>query len=640
MCGVFGWFALTRPLREEDVRSARRATALLNHRGPDSQGEWQADRVFMGHRRLKIIDLSAAADQPFHGPEGQHVLCYNGEIYNYIELRDELGKLGRVFKTSSDTEVLIQAFAEWGDGALTRLDGMFAGALHDRARRRHIIFRDPLGQKSLYYFLSADHLIYASELRSLLALDAFRWRIDRQSVAAYLANGYFAGASTPIAGIRKLLPGHVLVASDGKVRTDRYWHSVPGDGLRDRSEADALRGADERIAHACRTAMRSDVRFGVFLSGGIDSSLILSYCRELDPNVQAVSLAMGERDFDESAKAEAVAKQLAIRRHTVVTMDERAVAPTLETLFAMNDEPHGDPGFINARFLAEAAKNHFTVALAGDGGDELFYGYAPFHALRFAPLLGRLPSLAVAACRWAPTLLPTHDGYLGTRMKLEALLRGFPAPDGLYAPLWLAAMSPEEMRRLLPSCQGYFDRTGKPETFLSEARDLMAPLGGRSPAQRLAYFYQQRFLPEFVCMHTDRAAMQVALEVRSPLLSPTVIAFANSLPDHLKYRHGQDKWLLRRLAATRGIAPAIARQRKQGFTLPLARWLKTCLRPSADALLRPERWEGDRDLVDPGAVAALAAAHQAGKANNYRILFNLMSFRAWRDRYGSLEWAD
>jgi asparagine synthase (glutamine-hydrolysing) len=643
MCGVFGWFSRRRPLTDREIRAARRSTELLLHRGPDHGGEWHTDRVYMGHQRLKIIDLSAAANQPFHTDDARITLCYNGEIYNYLELCAELKARGCSFRTNSDTEVLVRTIETWGEGAFARLDGMFAGGFHDRRGDRHTIFRDPLGQKPLYYHLSDDHLIYASELRSLLELDVFSWHIDRTAFAGFLANGYYAGADTPIAGIRKLLPGHAITIAGGEVEMRRYWHSIPGDDVCKISDKAALDRLDAELTRACRIAMRCDVPFGVFLSGGIDSSLVLSYCRRENPDVQAISIAVADADFDESAKARTVAEAIGVKRHTVATMDQGAVVSTLETLFAMNDEPHGDPGFINARFLAEASKPSLTVGLAGDGGDELFYGYAPFHANRLRPLLHGLPKFAIAACNALVRALPAHDGYLALRFKAEALLRGYPARGDLDFPLWLTTLAPEGLRRLTPGCADALDRRGAEGTFLAPVRALLDPERARTPAQRLAYYYQQYFLPEFVCMHTDRAAMQVALEVRAPLLSPKIIAFANGLPDRLKYRHGEGKWLLRRLAERRGLGSAIASQRKQGFTLPMARWLKSCLKPHLLALLDRGAWERDPNLIDFAVLQRLVEDHLAGRENNYRILFNLMAFRAWRLRYdaiGSVEHAE
>lgn len=636
MCGVFGWVSRRRPLTPHELAAARAATAKLAHRGPDYGGEWVTDRVFMGHRRLSIIDLSQAAHQPFIGTNESIILSFNGEIYNYLELRRDLSGEGCAFVTSSDTEVLSHAFERRGIAAFDDLDGMYAGAVHDRRTGQHMIFRDPLGQKPLYYFLSDDHLIYASELRSLLTLEGMAWTLDRAAFERFLANGYYCFGDTPIIGIRKLQPGHYLTLDDRGLHHARFWQSKPGDDVVEISDDDAIEALGQHLKISCQRALRSDVPFGVLLSGGIDSSVILSYCHEISPDVQAISVAMAEPDFDESAKAKEVVERIGVHRHNIVTMDERAVVDTMSGLLVNNDEPHGDPGFVNARFLAGASKPLFSVGLSGDGGDELFYGYAPFNALAVRPFMRAMPHSIIALCKYAIGLLPASDTYLSLRFKLESLLRSYPSADGLDLALWLTALDMEGLARLLPEHARYFNRTGCSGTIFAELSQMFDVVGTHTPPQKLAYFYQQVFLPEFVCMHTDRAAMQVALEVRSPFLSPDLIRFANSLPDHLKYRNGVGKWVLRRLAQRRGLGTAIAKQRKQGFTLPLARWLKTSLRGKMLSLLDSGSWAMD-GLVDLEFMRELVTQHLEGRSNNYRILYNLLAFRAWREQYPSVK---
>ena len=633
MCGVFGWIKRQSPFTDLELSAARAATRKLQHRGPDNYGEWSDDRSFMGHQRLTIIDHSTAAHQPFHGPDDHLKVSFNGEIYNYLELRKTLKEKGFEFQTNSDTEVLIQSYEYWGNAAFSKFEGMYAGALHDSRTGSHIIFRDPMGQKPLYYYLSNEDLIYASELRSLLALKQFQWRLDREAFAGFLSNSYYAGTNTPITGLKKLLPGHHLSLICNKVNIGKFWHSVPRGEHDDISPSQALNSLDGLISKSCEHALRSDVPAGVFLSGGIDSSLILSYCHDIDHDLQAVSVAMTEQDFDESAKAKAVADTVGIRHHTVIKMDESAVVENLDHIFSFNDEPHGDPGFVNARFIAAASKSQFTVGLGGDGGDELFYGYPPFHALSARAICRKFPPFIIDILRTLIRGIPERDGYLGLRFKLESLLRAYPAAGDLDFPLWLTTMRPEDLSLLAPSLTQCFDREGRKESAIAYARELLNSVTAQSPAQRLAYFYQQQFLPEFVCMHTDRASMQVSLEVRSPFLSPSLISFANSLPDNMKLRSGQDKWLLRRLAERRGLDDSISNQQKQGFTLPLARWLKTCLREKMETLLHPEAWSQDADLIDLDYMRRLVEDHLANRANNYRILFNLMAFQAWRMKF-------
>lgn len=633
MCGIFGWISHGSTLTQDNLQNARRATDLLQHRGPDCGGEFFENRVFMGHRRLSIIDLSDDANQPFLDETGRYVLSYNGELYNYLELRSELESLGLSFRTDSDTEVMLGALRYWGVEALQRFDGMFAAALFDRKDYRHLIFRDQMGQKPLYYFEYEGGVIYTSELRSILKLPEFTWRIDENAFRRFLMQGYYAGEDTPVKRIRKLLPGHLINVAKTEVQIERYWDSVPGDDPLDISDEDAVEEFSRLFGLSCQRSMRSDVPYGIFLSGGIDSSLILDFCHEQKPDVSSFSVAMGEKDFDESGKAEAVVKHLGIKEHHAFNMDTGSVVSAMENVLSTSDEPHGDPGFVNAFFLAQSCRPHITVGLAGDGGDELFAGYLPFSGLKVATLLNAFPTPLIQLAKAGKKLVSENDRYLGLRFKLDAYLRGFPATGATQFALWLASADPEDLVRLCDlDDRDFFDRSMGTSSAFRQMVSLTGPAEKQSPTQQFLYFYQKVFLPEFVCMHTDRAAMQSSLEVRSPFLSPEMVSFANRLPDDLKLRDKQPKWLLKAVAKKRGLPSSIVDQKKQGFTFPLARWLKTSLKQTMDDLLNADEWEAD-GLVDWSEVDRLKQTHTGGEQNNYRLLYNLMCFRAWRRKF-------
>lgn len=627
MCGVFGLIRLDGREIAPRLTQARSATASLAHRGPDHQGEWSEGAVYLGHRRLSVLDLSAAANQPFADPSGRHVLAYNGEVYNYVELRAELEQFGHRFRTGSDTEVVLAALIQWDVAALSRFDGMFAAIWHDRQRGRTVAFRDPLGQKPLYWGRDGDILALASELRALTRLEATWGGIDQDAFRRFLARSYYAWDETPLVNVRKLLPGCLLTVEGGRISIERWWESIPGQDQLNMDTEEAVTEFDRLFTTSCRQSMRCDVPYGVFLSGGIDSSLVLDYCREANPGVRAFSVAMGEADFDESAKAKRVARHLGIGEHRTFVMDGATVEECLDATLAASDEPHGDPGLVNAFFLARSSRPFMTVALAGDGGDELFAGYAPFAGLGAADRFRHAPASLVGLVKAAARLVPSSDRYLGLRFKLDSFLRGFPAEDAQRFALWLSALGPTEMSRLT-------GRAGQDALF-PQLGAIMAPVAACSSTEKLLYFYQKLFLPEFVCMHTDRAAMQVALEVRAPLLSAPLIGFANRLPDRMKHHGGDLKWLLKRVAERRGLPAEIVSQKKQGFTFPVARWLKSSLKGRMTELLAPGPWcEG---LLDPVEIARLRDEHLAGVDNHYRILFNLMVFSAWRRRHPDLQ---
>jgi asparagine synthase (glutamine-hydrolysing) len=631
MCGVFGWISYRKGLDARAIEDARHATSLLGHRGPDHQGEWHDANVYMGHRRLSIIDLNPEANQPFADQSGRWRLSFNGEIYNYLELRQELEQAGAQFRTRSDTEVLLASFLRWGAGAFTRCDGMFAGAVQDCATGDLVLMRDPLGQKPLYYALTPDGIVYASELRSILTLPPLRWTLDRAAFLRYAMLGFYGWDETPILGVKKLLPGCCLRVNREGARLERYWDSLPAEGQRAIGADAAADEFSQLFARSCAQSMRSDVPYGVFLSGGIDSSLVLSFCREINPDIASAHVAMSEADYDESAKAATVNSVLGIARHHRFDMTPDAVQRSLGEVWAALDEPHADPGYVNAHFLARSARPFMTVALAGDGGDELFAGYAPFQALGAASVMRGVPAPVTTALRCAARRLPPGDSYVGLQFKALSFLRGFPASDAVRIPLWLSAIGPDELRLLCPWQEGaFFAASGAPNSMFAGTEALLAPLGGR-PFDQLLYYYQKIFLPEFVCMHTDRASMLSSLEVRSPFLSLPLIEFANGLPHRLKARGGRLKTLLREVAARRGLPPDIVTQRKQGFTFPLARWLKGTLRSQAELLLSDRDWSDN--LVDTGRVRQYLDDHLAGRSNNYRLLYHLMVFRTWRRNY-------
>jgi asparagine synthase (glutamine-hydrolysing) len=636
MCGIFGRVSHDKALSPRDIEDCRAAMSGLIHRGPDAEGEWLDSHIYMGHRRLTIIDLSAAANQPFHDESGRYVLSYNGEIYNYLELRRELEQDGVRFRTESDTEVLLASWIRWGEAALTRFDGMFAAALHDRKTRQHYLFRDALGQKPLYYHADQSGVLYASELRSLLSRAGFTWRLDNEAFARYLMNGYYAWDETPILGIKKLLPGCLLRIEHGRAVRRRYWESIPGDDVAPIEEREAVAEFERLFDRSCEIAMRSDVPYGVFLSGGIDSSLVLNACHKSNPAVRSFSVAMGEADFDESDKARLMVSALGASEHNIFTMDQAAVTQAVDDVFANSDEPHGDPGFVNTLFLARACKPHVTVALAGDGGDEMFAGYAPFQGLAPVPWLRAMPSPLMHLFKHMAAALPQPDGYMSLAFKMKSYLQGFPAKDSLRYSLWLASLDLSQLARICPGLPGeFFSPDGAAGSILAPVAEMMRPVAGRSQQQMLLYYYQKLFLPEFVCMHTDRAAMQAGMEVRSPFLSVPLIEFANRLPDNMKARGPTLKWLPKRVAAKNNLPEEIYRQKKRGFTFPVARWLKGVLKDRMDDLLAPETLP--ERLVDPGMIMRYRDNHLRGRQNNYRLLYSLMAFQAWRRRYPGVE---
>ncbi len=478
------------------------------------------ERLFVGHRRLSILDLSEAANQPFRAAGSQALLSFNGEIYNFLELRPELAKRGVRFSTHSDTEVLYWALRLWGEDALIRFDGMFAGVWHDRDRDKHILFRDALGQKPLYYYCYDDGLIYASELRALLAIDGFRWRIDRDHFRRFLANGYYAWTTTPITGVRKLLPGSLLRVRGAQVEEKRWWHSAPGIDTLDIGPEEVVTETLRLLERSCRMTLRSDVPLGVFLSGGIDSSLIYRLCVAMDISPRSFTVTMSERDYDEGGKArDAVATSDAggSNRHHEFHFDPPALQEAMSKVFAVIDEPHGDPGFINAYAISRAARSDITVALSGDGADELFCGYLPFKAVVAARALSGLSKPFIEGMRALARALPGSDRYLGLQFKALSFLNGLGAPPMERFNLWLSTLEHEEFLALTGAAG---QRGFAPEdadgffAFPKEVADFLRMLSSARPDELL--------LPTYLPTRIRLPSYRPCLDVEQPRSTRTV----------------------------------------------------------------------------------------------------------------------
>ncbi|MEE2699414.1 MAG: asparagine synthase (glutamine-hydrolyzing) [Pseudomonadota bacterium] len=634
MCGIFAWLTKKDAVPPK-YEQAREALATLVHRGPDGEGEWLDDGVYIGHKRLRIIDLSPAADQPFVTEDGSIVVSYNGEIYNYLEIAEELKCEGVVLRTRSDTEVFAAAYAHWGVKSFARFDGMFAAVIFDTLSRRIVLVRDHMGQKPLYYHYNKNEIVCASELRALLSIKNFRWKLNKKAIARYLANACFMGEETPLLEVLKVPPGHYLTIEPDKeiFSIERYWSSFPGEDVLDISEEEAIREFDRLFEIASFRAIRSDVPVGVFLSGGLDSSLVAAYTCNHTSDISSYTLNIKEPGFDEGMKAEAAARWAGIKNHRVFQMDGNAIINTVSRHFDTSDEPHGDPGYVNTLLLSEKVRPEIIVGIAGDGADELFWGYESFHAIYPDKLISHLPVSFISIMEsMSKTCMPASDNYLDMGYKLASFFGGYPSSKFIRSAAWLSSKNSAELAILCPGVdREFFNLENSSDNLFSLLKKTQEEMPVDGMDDRLAFHYQRHFLPDFVSTHTDRASMQESLEIRSPFLSPDIVSFANKLPANLKYNGRTLKILLRRVLERQGLPKNLVRQKKQGFTFPVARALKTDLRPLMNDLL------DTHDLYDcllsRDRTKFLVENHMSGKQNNYRILFNIMAFAAWLRKF-------
>lgn len=632
MCGLYGDFARGR-LTEADLGLAGALTDLVAHRGPDRRGLRAIGRCVFGHRRLTILDLSERADQPFVSPDGRHMVVYNGEIYNFRELRRVLEARGYPHLTESDTEVLLNGYRCWGEDLLDRLEGMFAFAIYDAVEERLFAARDHLGQKPLYFTRTASHFLVASELGQLLAHPEVDPRLSVANFQKYLLHECYPWDTTPIEGIAKLPPASCLTCdADLQWRVRPYWDSVPGQGR-------PVPELDEAVAATLRDSVArhlvADVPVGVFLSGGLDSSLVAALAADVRGNESIATFTTAVRfpAFDESAVADRVASVLGSKHH-VFALDEAEAARCADAALGGLDEPVADPGLIPSFFTAREARPHIKVALAGDGGDELGAGYITFGAVGLDRVVRRLPAFALAALRGLARRLPSADRYMNPTYLVENFLKAYPAPSLLRHQLWIAPVHPAAARALIAPewrARTLGTRVDDRDSVFAEVWRIGRPVEHRPLADQMLYLFQKFYLPGYVCAHTDRAGMLNGLEVRSPFIHKPLVELMNGAPFAAKRRGGRSKLPFRRLAETLLPADVLAHP-KHGFTFPVSAWLRGALRPLVERTLSAERLAGFGLLDGPG-VRAMVEEHLGRRGNRQKAVWALLVFQRWLERF-------
>lgn len=616
MCGIVGIASNTPQTQRAWLVIGRDS---MTHRGPDDVGEWWSDdgRVGLAQRRLSIIDLSPAGHQPMHDASGALSIVFNGEIYNFVDLRDELIAKGHGFRSYSDTEVILAAYREWGTDCLSRFNGMFAFALYDARQQKVFIARDRAGEKPLFYHQVSGVLRFASELKALLADTTLDRRIDSESLDCYLAMGYVPGARCMLKGFNKLPPAHALLfdTKTGQSKLWRYWQ-LPDLAVDKGSvdEAELLKELESLLEDSVRHQMIADVPVGVLLSGGVDSSLITAMAVRMSSQVQTFTIGFpGLGKLDETEHARLIARHFGTR-HTEL-MAEEATADLLPRLARQFDEPMVDSSIIPTFLVSQLVRQYCTVALGGDGGDELFGGYGHYSRLLWLEkMFGSIPiSLR--------TLISGTSEYL--------------FPVGFKGRNWLKGLG-VDLKNGLPLIASYFDAATR-QRLMSVYPDwrLVAEgiVKGLVPVnpdllQRATRMDFANYLAEDILVKVDRASMLNSLEVRAPFLDYRLIEFAfRKVPSHLKATVVDKKILLKRLTA-RLLPPEFDRLRKQGFSIPLVEWLKNGeFRELFHDVLRDSKCIFDSRVVDN-----LLRGQDRGCSNSER-LFALVLFELWRREY-------
>jgi len=619
LCGIVGFTHNDRAATGDRIQ---RATRSLVHRGPDQQGVYESDHISLGSVRLKIIDLEHG-NQPIieRTASGEVVIVYNGEIYNHAELRRELESLGHRFETRCDTEVILRAFLQWDLDAFSHLRGMFAVALWDEHRRRLVLARDRIGIKPLYFSRRGREIYFASELKGILLHPEIDRSIDVKALDFYLSLNYVPTPHTLIASIEKLRPGYWLEWRDGQVASEPYW-KLPVAPPKQWSLLDAKQQLDELLTDSVREHLVSDVPLGIWASGGLDSSTVLHYASRATPaQLKTFSVSFPGRSFDESRYFRRVAETYGTDHHEVVVDPQVDLREAVEEISYYSDEPSADAGALPVWFLARMSRKHVTVALSGEGADELFGGYNTYLADRYSRALRRWPYSARSLGASLLAHWPTSDEKISLGYKLKRFFNGSLLNADAAHLYWNGTFSEPQKREFYLAANG---------THLEE---LFSELdsGNTGYLNRFLAFDQLNYLPDDILYKCDRMSMAHSLEVRVPFLDHRIIEFAASLPQQMKVRGSTLKFVLRELMEDKLPAEVLTR-RKEGLDIPAHEWMRGVLRPLLLDSITQEAVEAT-GLFRWSYLERLIADHLARRIDAGYHLWGLMTLFLWMKRW-------
>ncbi len=619
MCGICGIFEYER-WTDIPAEVVHRMNQTMIHRGPDDGGVFAGPGIGLGHRRLSIIDL-AGGHQPMSNEDGTVWVLLNGEIYNYPELRAELLQRGHKFATQSDTEAIVHFYEDYGEDCFARLRGMFAIALWDSKNRKVVLARDRVGKKPLFYAADGKRILFGSELKALLASNSLSREMDEQALSDYFSFGYIPAPKTIYRSVRKVMPGHYLVASASGVRETRYW-DLSFNQVEERSEPDWGERLRHELSEATRVRLMSDVPLGAFLSGGIDSSAVVAMMSHLMQRaVTTCSIGFNEEKYNEAEYALQVSRLFSTDHH-VETVEPNAIE-IVDKLAWHYDEPFADSSAIPTYYVSKIARRHVTVALGGDGGDESFAGYRRYKldyyenrlrdrvpaSLRrsvFGPLGRWYPPLA-----WAPRVFRAKSTFQSlSRSPLEGYFNS------------ISYFRPGDKERLFTS--DFRARLGNYES-IDVFREYYDRADTEDPLSKIQYVDIKTYLTDDILTKVDRASMAVSLEVRAPMLDHKFLELAASIPSNLKLRNGKGKYILKK-ALEPTLPSEILYRQKQGFAIPLGDWFKRELKEMAYHVIVETR-DG---ILDQRFLGLIWDQHQKGYYDRSALLWATLMFRKWQ----------
>jgi len=629
MCGIYGYLTSKRSI---DPRVLRSMGDTLRHRGPDDEGEMIGEDedlcVGFGHQRLSIIDLSPAGRQPMSNEDGSIWITYNGEIYNFIALRAELERKGHRFKSSSDTEVVIHLYEELGIRCLEKMNGMFAFALWDRHKKTLILARDRIGKKPLHYALSNEGIVFASELKALLTHPGVSREIDLKSLNRYLTYEYVPAPDSIFKSIKKLEPGHYLLYRQGATEMVQYWDIPLTDNpMGYKTEGEYVEDLRERLANAVKSRLVADVPIGLFLSGGVDSSLIAALAMRANPKLECFSIGFDEPSFDESRYAREVARALNAQ-HQLMIFSTREMLDTIHKLPDILDEPLADASILPTYLLSKFASQKVKVALSGDGGDELFAGYPTYQAHKLITYFDSLPAFLKSALRTMASHLPVSHKNISTEFKLKQFLKGAGVASEIRFFIWMGAFTDAEKKGLLSD---EVKSELRSHNTYEDIFNYISKSKLTKDMERILYLSMKLYLQDDLLVKVDRTSMANSLEVRCPLLDYELVEFACSLPMFYKLNGLRTKYLFKKAAM--GLLPAaIINRPKKGFGIPISRWLCGDLKDLMMSHLNQQTIER-QGLFDWPYINGLMKAHISRRADHRKLLWPLIVFQIWYARF-------
>jgi asparagine synthase (glutamine-hydrolysing) len=623
MCGIAGF---TRLNSKVDRGVAQRITEGLRHRGPDQQGVFEGNEATLCAVRLKIIDLEGG-DQPMISEDGDLVIAFNGEIYNHLEIRAELESLGHRFRSRCDTETVLQAFRQWDTDCFRRMRGMFGVALWTQSQLRLVLARDRMGIKPLYYYQRGENIYFGSELKAILEHPEIPRRLDLEALDLYLSVNYVPGTHSLMEGVRKLPPGHLLEWRRGKVQTEAWWRLGSRSLQPHRKPAfeEAKQELDGLLQDSVREHLVSDVPLGVWASGGLDSSTILHYAAAATTGkLKTFSVSFAGRSFDESQYFRQVAQVYGTDHHEFDLNPDLELASAIEEFPYYSDEPSADAGALPVWYLSRMSRRHVTVALSGEGADELFGGYVTYVADRLARRCRRLPGWSRRVMlRTLERYVPVSDDKISLEYKLKRWLEGtlLDADEAHF--FWNGTFSPEQRKRIAPGNRGQGDGL---QRLVAELE-----LESTGATERYLQVDQHYYLADDILYKTDRMSMAHSLEVRPPFLDHRIVEFAATLPSDFKIRGFRQKHILRELM--RGKLPdAVLDRQKAGFDIPTHDWFRGALQPLLRDTLSPEAIRAT-GIFDARAIEELIDGHVARRINIGYHLWGLLTLFLWMKRW-------